>query len=345
MRVRQLDNSRVDAYEEFLLRRPTTLLFQSWAYQRLLASLLSTENRSMVVESDDGRICAALPLMSREGVHGRVYNSLPYYGSNGGVISDDPAAVAMLISSFNEISAGSEVASATLVSNPLDETDYGALAHDLSDSRIGQFTPIAFETNHAERLMDSFHHKTRNMVRKAGKLGVTVERDEGALEFVAAVHRENMAEIGGRAKSPRFFELVPAHFRAGADFKVYIASLGGEAVAGLLVFYFNRTAEYYTPVVRKGYRDTQALSLTIFSAMTDASREGFRRWNWGGTWANQDGVYRFKKRWGTVDHPYHYYTRLRNVALRNLDAKSLLDAYPDFYVLPFSALQPGVTVN
>lgn len=344
MRVAQLDAGLSEAYGQFLLRRPTSLLYQGAAYQELLVSLLGAEQRSLVA-LDNGAIRGALPLLARQGPHGRVYNSLPYYGSNGGVIADDAAAAKLLLSTFNEIASGTDTASATLVANPLEEVDYTGLAHDLSDFRIGQLTPIEHREQHAERLMDAFHSKTRNMLRKGQKLGVEVARDEGALEFVAAVHRENMAEIGGRAKSARFFELVPKHFRPGSEFRVYLAKLDGAPVAGLLAFYFNRTVEYYTPVVRKQHRDTQALSLVIFTAMCEASREGYAWWNWGGTWASQDGVYRFKKRWGTIDKRYAYYTRLRNPALRQLEARRLLEAYPDFYVLPFSALAPSALAN
>lgn len=340
MRVAELDAGLSEAYAEFLLRRPTSLLYQSLAYQRLLVSLLAAEPRSLVA-LDGETIRGVLPLLAREGSYGIVYNSLPYYGSNGGVIADDAAAAELLLSTFNDIASRPDTAAATLVTNPLETVDYRSLLHDLSDFRIGQLTPIGHAAEHARRLMDAFHSKTRNMVRKAEKAGVRVARDEDALEFVATVHRENMAEIGGRAKSPRFFALVPAHFRAGSEYRVYIASIDGEPVAGLLAFYFNHTVEYYTPVVRKEHRESQALSLIVFTAMCDASREGYGWWNWGGTWASQDGVYRFKKRWGTLDRRYQYYTRLRNPALKALAARHLLEAYPDFYVLPFSALSPS----
>jgi hypothetical protein len=334
MRVVELTDGLSEAYGAFLRRRPTSLVYQSLAYQRLLTQLLPAEQRSLVV-LDNGAIRGALPLLSRQGPYGRVYNSLPYYGSHGGVIADDAASAGMLISALNEIASADDTAAATLVANPLEAVDYGALAHDLTDFRIGQWTPIDYPAEHAQRLMDTFHSKTRNMVRKAEKGGVKVARDEGALDFIATVHRENMAEIGGRAKAPRFFELVAACFRAGAEFRVTIARLDGTPVAGLLAFYFNRTVEYFTPVVRKEHRDTQALSLAIFAAMTEASQEGYRWWNWGGTWASQDGVYRFKKRWGSLDKRYTYYTRVRNAALKEIAAPQLLQAYPDFYVRPF----------
>jgi len=124
-----------------------------------------------------------------------------------------------------------------------------------------------------------------------------------------------------------------------SDWAIFTAILRGQPVAALLVFYFNRTVEYFTPVVVETYRQTQALSLVIYKAMQEAMAEGFSNWNWGGTWLSQRGVYDFKKRWGTADYSYYYYTRILNGSIRTQTKEALLDMYPGFYVLPFSALE------
>jgi hypothetical protein len=344
VQIENLSESTADAYSAFLLGRSTTLLYQSWRYQLMLADLLGAGQRTVLVLDPDSRVRAALPLMTFNGEFGTVYNSLPFYGSNGGFITSDHESANVLKRVYNEIVSETRTASATLIENPLDNVDYEGLAYDFMDRRIGQLTPIGYKDEHAERLMQSFHYKTRNMIRKAEKLGVEAYVDNAKLDFIEVVHNENMMEIGGPPKSARFFKLVPVHFRPDADFRVYVAEIDGEPVAGILLFYFNQTVEYYTPVIRREFRETQALSQTIFIAMSDASREGYQWWNWGGTWSSQEGVYRFKKRWGTLDKPYAYYTKLNNNHLRELDQTKLLGAYPDFYVLPFSALlAPPIT--
>ena len=109
-------------------------------------------------------------------------------------------------------------------------------------------------------------------------------------------------------------------------------------IAAILVFFFNRTVEYYTPVVRKEYRDTQAISAVIFRAMCDASVQGYAWWNWGGTWLSQEGVYRFKSRWGTKDMPYRYFTSVHNPEILKVSPAELLAWYPSFFTVPFSVL-------
>lgn len=328
-----------EAYEEFLLADERTLLYQSSRYMGFLQELLACEQRTLLALDQQNRIVGALPLMSQEGPFGQVINSLPYYGSNGGIVAKDVDVQQALIAAYNEQTSRNGVAASTLIENPLFEVDYSSVDVDLRDERIGQFTPIAHSQNHADALMEQFHYKTRNMVRKAEKLGIKVRVENDQIEFLAGVHEENMHEIGGLAKSRRFFNLISKHYRADQDYRIYVACLDGQPVAAMLVFYFNRTAEYYTPVVLKDFRDTQALSATIHTAMSDASKEGFSWWNWGGTWLTQDGVYRFKSRWGTKDITYRYFIKVNNKDLLKATRQELLAGYPSFFTVPFSALQ------
>src|SRR6185295_10454956 len=104
-----------------------------------------------------------------------------------------------------------------------------------------------------------------------------------ALAFIATEHRAAILAKSGLPKPDRFFDLVAACFTYGRDYDTYIARLDGRPVAGLLLFYFNDTAEYFTPVVQPEYRAMQPLSLIIWQAMRDAVARGMRHWNWGGT--------------------------------------------------------------
>lgn len=338
MRIEVLAPHLAERYESFLLARPETLLYQSWRYQKLLIDLLGCSQQSLLALDKSDNVVAALPLMAMNGPFGTVLNSLPFYGSNGALVGEDPTARAELIATYRRMTLAPNVAASTLIENPLAPGGADGLPHDLTDERIGQLTPLPPKGSEGVALMQSFHYKTRNMIRKAEKLGIEVDVDNDAMPFLVSVHEENMREIGGLAKSRRFFDALPQYFRSGKDYRLYVARLGGEPVAAVLVFLYNRTVEYYTPVVRKEYRDSQALSAAIFRAMRDAVEQGYAWWNWGGTWLSQDGVYRFKSRWGTRDLPYRYFTSVHNPAILKASRAELLAAYPSFFTVPFSAL-------
>jgi len=101
------------------------------------------------------------------------------------------------------------------------------------------------------------------------------------LDFLVSTHTENIQAINGTSKPRRFFELIPQFFNYGPDYKIFTAFKDGKAVAALLLFYFNKTVEYFTLVVVKRYKTYQPLSLIMFQAMQDAAQRGVEWWNWG----------------------------------------------------------------
>jgi len=340
MKIRRIDSSLSAGYGEFLRSEPSTLVYQTLAYQNLLCEMLGARNETVVAYDHGDRICGAVPMLARDGPWGTVCNSLPFYGSNGGVIARDAAARSALVSWYSEFANDANLASCTLITNPLADHATEQVTHNRTDSRIGQLSPIDVGDD-ADGLMKIFHYKTRNMIRKAEKSGVAISIDNDAISFLRSTHNENLAALGGIPKPATFFDLFPRHFIAGRDYRIYTARIGDEVAAAVLLFYFNRTVEYFMPVILKDFRQQQPMSLLIYTAMIDAARNGYAWWNWGGTWLTQEGVHRFKSRWGTVERPYTYHVQLNRLDLESRSRQEILDAYPYFYVLPFTAAQSG----
>lgn len=347
-KVSELNEESEAAFSAFLLLQDDALLYASNCYRHLLRSVLGASDRYLYVVDNQSRITSVLPaFVSRPGKWGPVLNSLPFYGSNGGIVGPhDSESARVLTDRFYEIARETKCISATIISSPLDSPEMDAwyrnnLEYDAIDERMCQMTPLSVDSCQDDRLIASFHQKTRNMVRKAEKVRVEVSVENEMLDFVQEVHTQNMQAIGGIAKSRRFFSMLPRYFKPNDDFKIYVARIDGEPVAAVLLFYFNKTVEYFTPVIRAEFRTTQALSGAIFRAMSDASKCGFRWWNWGGTWATQESVYLFKKRWGAKDLSYRYFVKLYDKSLAQRSREEILAEYSNFYVLPFTMLGQG----
>jgi len=73
--------------------------------------------------------------------------------------------------------------------------------------------------------------------------------------------------------------------------------------------------------------------------MCEANANGYKWWNWGGTWLTQDGVYRFKNKFGAVDKEYKYFIKINNRDIYNSSKEELLKEYDNFYVIPFDKLK------
>lgn len=333
------------ACDEYLLRQPGTVFYHSAKFRRFLVELLRCTDHTLVAWRGT-RIAGMFPLMVQESQGRRVYNSLPYFGSWGGIVADDGEVYDALAAAYNDLSSREETLASTVICNPLSpwaDRDATAFRHNLRDHRIAQITPLPAAGDGAglrgaiEELIDP---SARRNARKAEREGVVVGKDVTQFPRLCEMHQENIRAIGGTVKTDEFFRLVPGHFTPGDEYDLYVGRLDGRVVAGLLLFYFNDTVEYFTPASDHEARSLQPLSLILLEALAEASRRGFRRFNWGGTWESQTGVYRFKRKWGAEDHPYQYYTQLNDDDVRRWSRSAILERFPNFYVLPFTALDP-----
>ncbi|WP_342740119.1 GNAT family N-acetyltransferase [Bradyrhizobium sp. B117] len=337
--VRSLQSSDdAAAYARFLELSPAATVYHSVPYRDLM--LQSTGGRPRYGLAWRGReVIGALPLMFIDGPLGSVANSLPFFGSHGDLLTGDVGAAAALQRWFHDQIRQDNVAAATIISNPFDDAPQARWEDStLVDERIGQWTPLADESGEPVDLHGAIDGSARRNLAKAQAERVTVEVDNTALEFLAACHRLNMAEIGGRAKPEAFFTALPSVMNAGRDYRIYLARRDGSPIAALLVFLFKNFAEYIMPVTAPGNREYQPTAALILRAMQDAQSEGRRIWNWGGTWTSQTGVYRFKRKWGATEKRYAYYSYVRNRRVLSQTAEALTAGYPYFFVVPFSGL-------
>lgn len=335
--VQVLDSAWEHRYQEFVASHPQTLLYYSLRFRDLLIDLLGCRARYAVATSGP-EVIGALPLMVSAGPYGQVLNSLPYYGSNGGILARDSTASAALSAWYDLQVADADVASATIISNPLHGDTAAPRGHDLHDERVSLITPLEGFDEGRDAILAMIDSSARRNVNKALRSGVQVAIDCDYLPALETLHRDNMDRIGGQAKSTSFFEGVRRHFRAGKDYDLYVAFVDGEVAAALLIFYFGTTVEYYVPAIGHAYRSLQPLAALLHRAMADAGGHGFRRWNWGGSWLSQESLIRFKRKWGGQQRTYSYWTSVRRHDLLSASPAALLDAYPHFYVVPFTSL-------
>ncbi len=342
MDVEILKSSEFDL-DNFLLDIETTLIYNSNKYSNFL-EVFTGEETNIIIVKDGENILGILPYsIKHNDKYGNVINSLPFYGSNGGIIAKkfDEKVYQLLLNKFDDIAIMNKCVASTIITSPFEKNNdwiSNNYVCDFKDYRIGQIT---FLPELPEKVMDVLHSKTRNTVRKAMKTVEVVNYEKGLeyLDFIFETHKENLTAINGLYKPKDFFDKICQTFEYKKEFKIYIGfDADGNPITGLMNLYFNKTVEYFCPVTVSKYRELQPLSGLIYQAMMDAVTDGYRYWNWGGTWASQGGVYNFKSRWGTSDLNYFYYTKLYDKSILNLSSSELLTQYPYFFVIPFNKL-------
>ena len=360
------------AYRAFLAANDQALIHASVEYGNFLGQVVDGE-RVTFLAIDGERIVGALPLMicTRSEI-GTVVNSLPWYGSHGGCVIAAGAPTdtrSSLLAAYQSFIARDDLLSATLVLSPFEQSQLSSyterLQPYLTDQRIGQITPLPkrpaedsfpltpspssasgegskqYSQQIENDLLMTYRQKTRNVVRKSLRQGFNLRQDDGdeAWEFLYATHRENMLALGGKAKPWEHFTALRATIPAKMR-QLYVASDGSTDAAAMLLLYFNRTVEYFTPVIRHEFRERQPLTFLIHRAMHEAVESGYRLWNWGGTWVGQTSLHHFKQGWGADDWHYTYliHTTDDGVArLRGLRER-LGQLFPWYYVFPYDRL-------
>jgi hypothetical protein len=339
--VKELASNEATEYERFVRNHPHALTYYSLRFRDLLLELLDCQSRYAVAWCD-GEIVGVLPLMIADGAHGLILNSLPFFGSNGGILATDGRGARSLERWYGSQVSAPGVVAGTVIANPVDP-DPAAMPHTMGDTRIGMVTRLQWfepcDRDQAERyLLDLVDGSARRNLNKALRSGVEVAVDNDAFAALQAIHVANMTATGGRTKSPSFFAAVPRCLTSGEDYNLYVGMIGEDIVAALLVLYYASSVEYYVPAIRAEYRSLQPLAAILRTAMIDAMTQGRVLWNWGGSWVTQDNLIRFKGKWGGQPRTYQYWTQLNEPDLIRGDPDEILAAYPGFFVAPFRSV-------
>lgn len=299
----------------------------------------------------DHKIFALMPIAKKTiGGKGTIVNSLPFYGSHGGVLflndNQDKAKIQKLIIEeiLNDIQ-DENILSITIVENPFqpfDASEMNLLGFEVIDNRLGQFKNIKLELynqNFDYDLLMSFHSKTRNVVRKGLTFNAEFSEqiDDNTIDWLQSVHEKSILKLNGKFKTKEVFKTLLEHFPSPKNSRLFICKIDNKNIAGVLVLVFNETVEYFTPVIEEEYKSTQLLSSLIYETMKTLSKEGYKLWNWGGTWESQEGVYRFKDRFGGYTIPYRYFSLIKNQSIKEIDKDILASDFNFFYSYKFNS--------
>ena len=89
------------------------------------------------------------------------------------------------------------------------------------------------------------------------------------------------------------------------------------------MFYYKQYAEYIMPVTGPGFRHLHPTEAILHHAMNEAVAGRASIWNWGGTWLDQTGVYRFNANGVPRDSNYKYAIALKDDSLLDRSASDL----------------------
>lgn len=321
---------------------PSVLGYHYPAYRRMLETIEVGNPMYIAARDEQGDLCAVLPGFLKTQDAGSVYSSLPFFGPNAGVLLDRKSANAdllresilqFLLSELDQIN----MISASFYSNFLDNHDWAIykklIPEHLVIDKFTSYIPLDGYT-----LNNSLEYD----IRKALKSGITIRegRSAGDAQQLFDIYKKNCLDYDIPIKPEKCIAELVEQSQQSSTTKTYIAELNGTMIGGLIMIYAPKTASYYLPCSIHEYRSYQPMTLLIRHAMNEAVKSGIDYWNWESSPSTGSGVYKFKKKWGSLDGNYKIIVKAYKDTsfYKSLGQKEISKLFPYFFVYPFHLL-------
>ncbi len=155
---------------------------------------------------------------------------------------------------------------------------------------------IYIDTSSTDVIMANMDSKNRNMVRKAAKNGVTIERKPiEAYEEFLRMYEETMMK--DQASQYYFFE--KDYFEEQSSLRdnacIFYAMREEIPIAGAIFYFTDRFLHYHLAGTHTEYRKYAPSNLMLYEAACWASEKGIDMFHLGGGMAPDDSLFGFKK--------------------------------------------------
>lgn len=254
----------------------------------------------------DGQLRGVLPLcLVRSALFGRFLVGLPYLNTGGVLLADgeDAETAAALVD--RAVTLAEELDVRHLELRHEAPVEHPALAHQMT-GKVHMRLPLPDD---ADALWASFKPKVRNQVRKAEKLGLTVQwgtRDQ--LDAFYRIFARNMRDLGTPVFSKRLFAAVLSHLPEQAE--LCLVRRDGEPLAAGLLVHGPGVTEVPSASSLRKYNATNANMLLYWHLLRRALERGQEVFDFGRSTVDSN-TFRFKRQWGAIGHPavWQYHQR------------------------------------
>lgn len=335
-------NSDIDKndYTNFLKNTPSTF-YHTMNHLRFLEELLHLKVK-FVITQEDSTIKGILPFFIKESSLGSVVNSLPFFGSYGGVLTESEYIAKDILDEFNQFIKKNNVISATIISNAFNTNKLlyeKNFSHNIIEQRRIQC--INLQNLSEKDLWNSLEQRVRRSIRKSLKENLefskTTLTDETISNFFE-LHQKEMNSKGGKPKPIEFFYTVKNNFSIENDYDVFEIKKNNKPISYLLVFYHYPFVEYYMPAYDSEFKNSQSTSLLIWESLKLSIKKNYHFYNFGGTWFDQPELHRFKRGWNADDYLYDYYVKADVKKIKDIGIEKLLSDFSYFYIVPFNKI-------
>jgi len=334
--------SAIDSeYENFVNNINNCTVFHSKKFLTFLESTLN-ESAKILTYKKNGEIQGVMPFFEKKNKAGLVINSLPFFGSYGGVLSDKKIVKKTILEYFNEYAKSKESLSTVIISNPFEKNeDYNLFSkYDIIEKRFTQYTDLSGHTE--QDLFQNFEKRTRGAIKKAEKNNVTttIENDNlNHFETFYNFYKNSATKKNIKIKPETIFSNISKNFESSKDFNIFVSWYDKKPIAYVLIFYHKHFAEYYIPAFDERFQNLQPISKTIWEAIKNAIKRKIKIFNFGGTPNKESTLYLFKRGWKSQDLEYSYFINRDLERLKDIGINKIKENFDNFFVIPYHELE------
>ena len=289
-----------------------------------------------IVAHDSDEIKGVLPGFFIETKYGVIYNSLPYPGGYGGIVSNKESAYKNILKYLVNEAKDRGCLSVSISNNPWKD-DYKYYTENLEPDYI-------FENfvNYVDLSKDlSYNKKIRWSIRKADNSNINFT-DTPSLKEVKEFYNiwEDLMES---YKAPHFnldfFINVYEKLVAKNKAKFFLSRHDNKIISGYLLLLQGEVIEYFHSAIDPNYRELQPNSFLINEGMKWGKSNRMKYWNWQSTKARNSTVHKFKLGWGSEESKHFYFTKILGDydSIFRESPENIKADYPFYFFLPYEA--------
>ncbi len=297
-----------ERWRAFVAAAPHASIFQHPAWGSVLSECYGYRSFVAVVCDEDGEIQAGVPIQEvASPLTRRRWISLPFTDHCGPLYRDEQQLThkgdvsegdwrGELLKYLGELRREAGAPSLELRTG-LPPQD-GMLVNDSQVLHLLKLSP------QSQEVFDNFHRsQVQRNISRAEREGVEVRRGEGrkGLDAFYALHIQTRRRLGVPVQPKRYFDLLRARLLDSGMGFVLLAYSDGRPIAGAVFLTHNTTLTY-----KYGASDADSWSLRpnhalFWTAIKWGCDNGYRVFDWGKTGVDNEGLRRFKGRWGAEE--------------------------------------------
>jgi hypothetical protein len=310
LRVIKIDPQTDWRWEAFLRTTPASWIYYHPLWLQIMEEAYGYKPAHLACENTNGQLVGILPLFYQRGLRsGRIFRSV----FTGPLASNDSICVALLQAAVKvaHILSGAQL-HLKMLSNALDNAVDGLVA-----------VP-AYETYHlalAERVESMQMDSTiKRAVNKAARLGVEVRRAQTEAELSAwyELYAQTMRKLVVLPNPFSFYKLAWERLHPLGLLRLLLAEReeAGERrlLGGNLLLLYGKTISFDSSGWREEDQALRVNDLLHWRTIQDACTEGFRWYDFGDVSLSNQGLARYKRKWGAQEllvYDYRFPTDLQ----------------------------------